>query len=387
MNLINSEIKRILNKKSFVIIFCIFLILSLLAIVKYKDGIKVDYSVEISVLDEDNSLRSKEFIEKLNANSAIKIVENKENSVEYLETMIKKSEINAGIVIPKNFFENLPDSKMELIYSDLDVLAPALIDIISQDFINDVCERTMYNKIKNQYSEKEADKAVKEFTDLKKESFFDLEVIKEPYNALSGLKSKASIDEINGLRTIFMYVITFNLLFVGLSLQLFRQESRHLISRMQVANKANRRYYISSSVVFSMLLITIPLLSCISIAFLLDMKFSYLLFLIFSCLVCSLFIYSIMTLLTSLIKEENIAFSLNVILIIFLSMVGGAFFSIDIMPEEVIKIVSKSPFYLISETFYETVDGNIESIFTTLFYLLLSLGIFSLNLKRFSTKR
>ncbi len=387
MNLINSEIKRILNKKSFLIIFCTFLTISLLAVFEYKDSIKVDYSVEISIMDKDKSVKSKEFIENLSSNSAIKIIENKENSVEYIETLIKKSEINAGLVIPKNFFDDLPDSKLELIYSDLDVLAPALIDIISQDFINDVCEKTMYNKIESQYSKEDADKALKEFTNLKKDSFFDLEVIKEPYNSLSGLKTKASIDEINGLRTIFMYVITFNLLFVGLSLQVFRQESRHLIRRMQVANRSNRKYYFSSSIIFTLIFITVPLLSCIALAFLLDMKISYLLVLISSTLVYSLFIYALMTLLTSLIKEENITFSLNVILIIFLSMVGGAFFSIDIMPEGIIKIVSKSPFYLISETFYETVDGNIESSFYTFLYFFFSMGIFALNLKRFSIKR
>ncbi len=387
MTLYSTEIKRILNKKSFIIIFIMFTIFSCFALLQFKDSMKVDYSAELAIVDLDNSQKSTEFIAKLKENPALHIVENVNMSKNDIESMIKKSDINCGIIIPKDFFKNLPNSQIKIIYSELDVLAPALMDIISQDFVNDVCEKTMVDEVEKKYSKKDAENAIVEFEKLKNDNSFALEVIKEPFNSFSGIDKKTSMDEINSIKTIFMYVIVFNLLFVGLSLLMFRGETRHLISRMQVANKANKVYFACSTIVFLFIFAFNPFIICLLSAILLDMKLSAFLYLLFASLTSSVFVYELCGLFASLIKDENIVFSLNVVLIIFLSLMGGAFFSLDIMPITIQKIASfTNPLYMLSEAFYEAMNGE-SSIRNFLFLLLLYQNLLIVNSRKFTIKR
>ncbi len=387
MTLYSIEIKRILNKKSFVILFIIFTLLSCFAVLKFKDSMKVDYSAELAIIDLDNSEKSVEFIANLKKNPALHIVEKDKINESDIESMIKKSDINCGIVIPKDFFKNLPNSQIRIIYSDLDVLAPALIDIISQDFVNDVCEKTMVDEIEKKYSKKDAENAIVEFEKLKNDNSFELEVIKEPFNSFSGIDKKASMDEINSIKTIFMYVIVFNLLFVGLSLLMFRGETRHLISRMQVANNANKTYFVTSTVILMFIFTLNPALVSLISAILLKMKYTAFLHLLFASLASSILIFELCGLFNSIIIDENLAFSLNVVLIIFLSLMGGAFFSLEIMPIAVKKIASLNPLYFVSEVFYEAINGETTSISKIMVCIVLYNVLFRINFKKFSIKR
>ncbi len=387
MTIISTEIKRLWNKKSFLIILCVFVCFSIIMSLQYKNNVQNTYSVKIALVDMDQSDKSREFVKNLSSNPALEIIEKNKDDIDEINYLIKKSKINAGIIVPKDFFKNLPEAKMELIYSELDTTSPALIDMISQDFVNDVCENTMYNKIKKQYSALDADRAREEFTKLKEDNFFDLEVIKEPFNSLAGLKTKIRMDDINGFRSIFMYIITFNLLFVALSLQMMRNESKVLIDRMQVAMQANKKYFIFSNLILQFIFILVPSIMCILSLLLLKMKFVPFLYFLFTSIIVSLFIFELIAVLNSVLKDENIAFTINVVMIILFSLIGGAFFSIDIMPKAFINIASFSPFYIISSVFYEAIDGNFISIKTIIIYFILFLALYGTNLRRYSNRR
>lgn len=387
MNLMQTEIKRILSRKSFLIIFCLFVAASLVLIFEYKDTFKVNYNVELSVIDRDKSEKSVAFLQSLGANQAIHLTEGEGQSPEALKEKIKKGELNACLIVPKNFFEDLPNAKMELIYSEFDVVAPAIIDLISQHFVDEVSEKTMLKKLEGLYSDQEVERAKRHFESLKKENTFDLEVIKEPFTNLAGIGGSASIDDINGFRSILMYLVTFNFLFVALSLQLFRQESKGLITRMQVANGANRSYFISSSAVLHGFFLVVPLLVSLSSLLLLQMKLAPFFYLCFASLAVSLFLFELIGFLNSILRDENISFTINVLLIIFLSLVGGAFFSLDIMPKAFINMASFSPFYVLSSAFYEAIDGVYSSIGIAAVYFFGFAGLYGLNLRLYSVRR
>ncbi len=387
MTLYSTEIKRILNKKSFIVIFVIFTLLSGFAMLNFKDSMKVNYSAELAIIDLDQSEKSQDFISNLKKNPALHIVKDDRLTPSEIESMIKKSDVNCGIIIPKNFFKELPNSQIKIIYSELDVLAPALIDIISQDFVNDVCEKTVYDDISNKYSKQDAEQAIKQFNELKKGNAFKLEVIKEAYNSLAGIDKKASLDEINSIKTIFMYVIVFNLLFVGLSLQMFRADSKHLILRMQVANNANKVYFACSTIIFLFIFALNPFIICLLSAILLKMKLGAFLYLLLASLASSIFIFELCGLFNSIIKDENLAFSINVVLIIFLSLMGGAFFSLDIMPLAIKKIASINPLYMLSEVFYEAINGVDTNSLKIVYCLIFYQGFLIGNSRRFTIKR
>lgn len=387
MNLMRTEVKRVLNRRSFLILFCLFVAAAIVLVFQYKDNFKVNYSVELSVIDRDKSEKSQAFLERLGANRAIHLTEGEEEDLEHLKEKIKKGELNACLIVPEDFFEDLPNAKMELIYSEFDVVAPAVIDLISQNFVDEVSEKTMLKKLGSLYSEREVERARKHFESLKKENTFDLEVIKEPYTTLAGIGGSASIDDINGFRSILMYLITFNFLFVALSLQLFRQESKGLIARMQVARGANRSYFVSSSAVLHGFFLAVPAIACLSSLLLLKMKLAPFFYLCFASLAVSLFLFELIGFLNSILRDENISFTINVLLIIFLSLVGGAFFSLDIMPKAFINMASFSPFFVLSGAFYEAIDGVYSSIGMAALYFIGFVGLYGLNLRLYSVRR
>ncbi len=387
---INTEIKRVLNKKGFLFVYIIFLFFSIFALLQYENSFKISYTCELAIINLDKSEKSLDFIEKLEKNPAVKItsIENYDAEGKYdekvknnIEKMIQDAKINACVIIPKDFFLDLPNSKLKLIYAEGDVLSPALIDIISQGFIEDVTEKIMYNKVKSQYGEKEANNSLPEYHGLKDKDFFDLEVIIESYNSLKGIKNKISIDDINGLKAIFMYLMTFNFLFVGLSLQIFKTQGDRIIKRMRVANNANRDYYIASTLISNIIIILIPIIISLVSAILLGIKTLNTIYLIFAVSVISIFILELLKLFTSLLGNGNGSFLLSIISIILLSLTGGAFFSINILSPAFVKIASYSPFYVMSSSFYNAIEGSFNASNSLICYILLSILLYTFNYK------
>lgn len=373
------ELKRLFNNKTFTFIYILFLISVLSITLFYNLSGATDYKSLIGVIDLEKSQKTNEFIKKINESNSIEAVIMSDNiKIEEAKEEIKRGKLGAVLLIPSNFFENMPNEKLSFISAEGDVISPALIDLISQAFIMDVVEKELEKRVSLDMNEKKAEDSVKEYNSLKKETKFDLIINEDTFNEQKGLKTAAEQDIIDGANSIFMYISAFTVLFVAISLHISSIRSIGILKRIYLTPDSGSMYFFSRKVLEYTLIALPIIISSIILSLKLNMLITPFLFFVIGSLISIYLVFEIGNFIYTVLGY-NTAFSIVVFLNLVLALVGGAFFSPDMLPSAILLISKFSPFNVISSVLYGATDMNFSIIPILITYFVINIILLSAN--------
>lgn len=381
MYLMSMEIKRLFKNLSFVLMYALFLSSCLFFSFTIDLSEDIDYRSLIAVVDEDGSEKSKAFIDKMNQGSALKadLVEGGDE-----RRLILDGGYGAVLRIPEGFFGKLPYAKLEYSYAENDQISPALIDLITQGFIADAVERVLEKRLDIEFGAEVVNKSLDEYEDLKKETMFDLEVIESVEEGAHGLSRKLDRYEIANSSSLLLYIAGLSVLFAAIALNVSKLNDKAVLGVLLVRNNGLFKYFWLKKFL-DYILISLPLLVSTLIVFSrLEFRLPALLYFIITGLIVNILIYEILEFI-SYALEADYALYLMVFVGIGLAIVGGAFFSLDLLPHALIELSQKTPLGFLKSAFFGAyvMEFNYTMIW---FFLLLSLVLISLNYRLLKNK-
>lgn len=379
MNMLGIEIKRLLRNYSFVFLYLFFAVLTLFFALTIDLGGEVDYRSLIAVIDEENSDKSRNFIERINRGTAIKA-----DFVEVSDSrdLILNKGYGAVLTIPMGFFDELPNSRLIYEYAENDAVSGALIDLIAQGFVQDSIEKVLEERIINEFGEDRVDISIEEYENLKKETKFDLEVIESVSEKAGGLKSEVDEREIAAASSFLLYVAGLGVLFASISLNISKLKNKGILGALLVRNRALTRYFVSKKLI-DYTLVAFPLLvSSLIIMSSLGFRISSIIYFVLCGLLANLVIYELCEFINYVIDTEY-----SIYLLFFaglsLALIGGAFFSLDLLPAAVIDISRKTPLGFLKKAFFDSYYGTLDyGMFAIFMGLLIMLVVLNYRLLR-----
>ncbi len=383
-SMVGFEIRRLVQNKVFIFIYALFLLVVVSTSLLYDLSKTLDYKSLIGVLNLDGSAKTEEFIQNLNSGRSIETMEfEKSIDINAATEYIKQGKVGAVLVIPEGFFRDLPKSKLTFISAEGDAVSPALIDLISQAFIMDVIEKELGKRVEVDMGISKVETSILEYNDLKTDSRFDLEIIEKTENEQRGLISEQKQETIDNALSIIMYIAAFTALFVSISLHISTIRNKGIVSRMFMTPSAGFEYYISKRIIDFILLLLPILFSSAVFAIKLNMMPIPYLFFVFGASIGIFFVFELGGFFYSKF-ESGTEFSLAIFASLFLALVGGSFFSLDMLPEALKSIASLTPFSLISSAFYGATDMDFSIMPMILVYLVLLLFMTVFNYRSYS---
>ncbi len=325
-NIIKVNLKLFLKNKKLIAFSMLmpFLLMILFSII--FDEVK-DTKIPISIIDHDQSEMSKNFVDALKKNTSIRV----NNEDPY--TNLKNNHIEGILIITEGFEEKIKATNyievLELVYLDKSVIAPAISDIIASEIMIPL----MIHKANNKSKTYENSKDVLEIADkLVKENHFKMDIestVKYPNKDVV----EKNISDI--LKNSVMYgysimILSFIIMFIS----------------SYIINNSIRNHLLITYSFFNIFIS--DLLSILIAGFLL-----FLLILIYlkasiiaiiAILLHSIFISTLVLLIayqTSKIRYQSITTPL----LFILGVLGGAFWSIELLNENIRYICMISPIY------------------------------------------
>lgn len=374
MTMLVMELKRLFKNYSFVLMYLIFFMACMLFSLTIDLRDDIDYRSLIAVIDEDGSQKALNLVEKINKGTALKadVVKNCEPK----ELILDKG-YAAVLRIPKGFFEGLPETKLDYTYAANDQISPALIDLITQGFIEHAVERVLENRIVKEFGREALSKSLEEYEGLKSETMFDLEVIESVEKEALGLSRKLDRYEIANSSSFLLYVAGLSLLFATIALNVSKLSDKGILGALLVRNRGLLKYFTVKKLL-DYILISLPLLlSTLIVLTRLEFKLPALLYFGFSGLIVNILVYEICELIAYSLDTEY-ALYLMMFVGIGLALVGGAFFSLDLLPKAFIELSEKTPLGFLKASFFSAYGLQFDFMMILIFGLL-SLCLVFLN--------
>lgn len=350
MIFLTMEVKRLFRNISFALMYALFLLFCLYFSLTIDLAEDIDYRSLIAVIDEDSSPKSLALIEKLNEGTALKadLVPDGAQS-----KLILDGGYAAVLRIPKGFFEELPKAKMEFSYVENDQISPALIDLITQAFITDAVEKVLEARLVKEFGPEVLEKSAAEYEDLKKETIFDLEVIESVEEGASGLQRKLDRFEIANSSSFLLYVAGLSILFASIALNVSKLNDKALLGALLVRNNSLLKYFWVKKLL-DYVLVSLPLLtSTLIVLSRLEFRLPALIYFMAVGLLVNILVYELCEVIAYSL-DADYALYLMVFVGIGLSLIGGAFFSLDLLPKALIEISQKTPLGFLKAAFFDS---------------------------------
>lgn len=371
------EIKRLTKNRVLLILYLLFLLAAILVSYTYDLSAQKDYKSIIIVIDEDDSEKSRMLISHLNKGTAIKTVEYSGD-----EDAIISGKASAILKIPKGFFEELPNSKITYICADGDMLAPALIDIIAQGFVADVVEKNLINKVEKTIGEDQAEVSLEEYDDLRKETMFDLRVNEDTIEEQKGLLGSVKREMLDGAAGLLLYLAAFAGLFVVVPLNISAVKEERVLTKLRLSAAGAKRYFLSKRLVDYIIVLLPSFISAVIVFSKIGMAYYGILYYLFALAIVLIFVYELTNFINYSITEAGFAFFSVLFVVIFLTIIGGAFFAFDMFPKWIMRLSSLSPFGVLGAAFYGGVNSSFGLEINMGIYFVLSILILGLNYRR-----
>ncbi len=346
-----EELKRICKNKYFIISYIGFIIvlISLLLITLYIND--SGNRVSIYLIDNEKSRLSQEYISRLKESDLLSIVE-EGDEIKLLNT----GKIDAILEIPDGFFTDFK-SKLKFTSKSDDLVSAAIIDTIAEKFIPDLGRYMLDQKVEFWIGSKYVKDSIIEYDKRQQESKFELKISNVVSDNITGIKGEYKEKKIAKAKNFFMYSLIFLSILLIINLNMISIFRTKIMQRIKISKIGKTRYYLYSNAI-SLLLITIPVIIITIITkLILNLTTSSLLSLLITTLIQVFIIYLIIQIVFFLIKRDEYAFSLSLLIIILLGIVGGAFFDIDMMPKAIVKLFNYTPFASIYRAFYSSIIG------------------------------
>jgi len=348
--LTKHNIKLFFQKKALVVLSIIFpIIFFMFFSILFTNYDDID-KIPIAVIDQDNTDLSKKIMTSLDRNIALKVIS---HQLEESEKLLKNNRIEAIFILTEGFEEAIKttnyDNSVDLIYLDKSNIGPALSDIVASDLMMPI---SIY-KAANQSKKYEKTHDYKNMYDktqfigeqLVEESFFEMPIISTVVVPYQQVDHEINITKVLTVNTTIGYsivVFSFVILFINGHLM----DGWSSKKRLLVANISPIQMYIADnlSILFTGLVILIAQVIIFVIG--LGIRDIHAI----STMVISLslhivFLSQLIIILTSLLQSKTKYQGIIAPLLFILGMLGGAFWSTELLSNDIIKFIQITPIY------------------------------------------
>lgn len=347
--LIEKEWKELNNKRKF---FVITLIVSIIAIIgtsyisfnNYESQIKAP--ITIGICDYDNSFYSNMLIDYFESdNNFSNYALLKEGTKEQLELWLNKGNIDAYLILPENFADNL----IRLEHTPIEV------KISTENSTSAIILKNVFKSYEQYIEAVEVNAAG--LYELMKQEGFQKEVLNETNRKVSidlvftalgrdSIFDYVEIDRLKFTNLISYYwisILSIVILFVGMlpAMYLLKEKENQVIRRIKISNIGLIRYIISKWVIYSFLFsILINLIYIIGSHFIGDsLSFSHIM-----CINVSSAFSVALSIMISILCNNRITFLMigNISYLLF-CILGGTIIPITYLPDNIYKIAKLTP--------------------------------------------
>jgi len=348
--LAKHNIKLFFQKRALVVLSIIFpIIFFMFFSVLFTNYDDID-KIPIAVIDQDNTELSKQIITSLDKNIALKVIS---HQLEESEKLLKNNRIEAIFILTEGFEEAVKttnyDNSVDLIYLDKSNIGPALSDIVASDLMMPISIYKAANQSRK-YEETHNYKNMYNKTrligeQLVEESFFEMPIVSNVLVPYQQMNYEINITRVLTVNTTIGYsvvVFSFVILFVNGHLM----DSWSSKKRLLVANISPLQMYIADnlSVIFTGILILIAQVIIFVIG--LGIRDIHAIStMIISLSLHIIFLSQLIIILTSLFQSKTRYQGIIAPLLFILGMLGGAFWSTELLSNDVIKLIQLTPIY------------------------------------------
>ncbi len=378
-----AELKRIIKNKLFKVNYIAFIIIiiSLLALTFFQG--KAQDKIAIFVIDNDKSVESTQYIERLSKAELIKVVQTGN-----AKNLLQRNMVNAILEIPKDFFKNFKE-KLEFTTKSYDITSPAIIDNVAEAFIADIGRYKLSQKVKYTFDESYIKKAIADYNKKQNENEFNLDIDIKTSEKYTGIIGEYREKAINKSKTFLMYSIIFLAILLVISLNMTSILKNKFINKLTLSKIGFIRYYLNNSLANLTIITSVLLPITIICAVRIKLTLLSLLYLFLVELISIYLLTQIIQLIFTLIKRDNYSFAISLFLIIISGIIGGAFFNIDMMPKALLSIAKYSNFYTINTAYYSAISGKyiiLPTIISIVITLLISITTCKQLTKKLASK-
>lgn len=391
--LFQNNIKLFAQKKiliSSAIIFpIIFFILFSLIFISHDDVSKIP----IAVIDEDQTELSSDTMMRLKDNDALKIMS---TDIGEAHKLLNSNRIEGIFILKEGFDKGITSSSYEgiikLIYLDSSPIGPALSDIIASDIMMPIAVYKAANQSEifgKDYGYTDMfDKTVAIGYKLINEAYFDMPIDSQVVMPKTLLEQDIDIQKILRVNTTIGYsliVLSFVLMFIN----------GHLIGQWQIKRRLivsgfkAYHFYIADTLSFIATGFLIMLLQIIVLIIGLRItNLNVVITLLYAMSLHVILLSQLVLLLTSLIQDKSKYQSIIAPLLFILGLVGGAFWSTEVLSKDIIQIVQLSPIYWTLQWISDSLvhlksSGHYLQYFAYIFILLIgSIGVYQYRINK-----
>jgi ABC-type polysaccharide/polyol phosphate export permease len=373
--LVSINIKLFFQKRLLVLATLLFPVLFYIffsiIFTNYDDVSKIP----VTVIDEDHTIVSIQVMDNLTSNMALKIV-----PADYKKAvkLLDNNRIEAIFILTKGFEDKIKQSDyteaIQLVHLDKSAIGPALSDIIASEVMMSVAVYKAANEsllFETTHGYKELFKKTEtKGLQLVEDSFFDMGVNSTVLTPRAQLEEEFDVSTLLKINTTLGYsliVFSFSLMF----------SNGHLIDQWQLKKRLimtgykSIHFFISelSTIIITGILIVIIMIA-ITIMGLGLTNISTILTIATTLILHILFMSQLILVLTTVMKDKTKYQSIIAPIIFILGLLGGAFWSTELLSDSVIVIAKLSPIYWSLELIKNSMLQQVHSSSILLNYLI-----------------
>jgi len=375
LNLLSLRLKVMFNHKSFWVIFIIISVLVTILVSQLFLQVEKGIRIPVGIVDDDQSKFSNYVLEELSENELIQIVELEKIDI---DKAVKTQRVEAVYIIKKNAEKKVIQGDLkeliEVIYLDENNFAMMLTDILSGDFLDEICIVIASQYYINGYNDYVSDKPLTIYNEVYEEGhkldtinsenyYLNIKLVGDNNEQLSFYKQSIVLEKMTiGIVYVF---IGFFILFEGL--HIIRDRNTSVYKRIKLSGASNITINISEmiSLMIAGVLISMPL-TLISLYFGKDI-ISVILLNCFFVISMSSFIY----LFLHIIKGIKSYILLGTSVIIGMGIVSGSFFSINLSHDIIKNFAKLFPTYYSVNGYFDKAIIREYSIYTSIYFLVI----------------
>lgn len=353
MNILKFEFKNFISDKISMFLFIVFLFSPIAIHLSMNNAELLDYKIAVAVIDLDKSIESNKYIESLKQNEILDIIQLENN--DKIDDLLKKSLIESSITIPKNYFKDVLNSKIQVNYLNYSTIAPSLLDIFAKDLMPFMAKQRLVNVTKKYISESFEIKALEKFEKANSDYDFNLYSKMLKIGKYEGLKVEyqAKIVELGKLLLGFFTSIISIIFSLSYAINLEVKNTYRILT----IKDFYRKKYIIQRFFNYFKLVVLSTVSTISIVCNVGFKVNFAIPLILYTVLIPILFFEIFCFVYNLNISVHMSNLLNIGIILLSSIFGGAYFSIDLLPKAYHKILSFIPFYQLNSIYYSIING------------------------------
>lgn len=367
-------VKEQFTKKGLLVSYLLLvLVIGLLAYSVFETSL-FDYQIPLAVIDEDQSETSFAYLDALNHNDLFRVTSI--NQEEALKS-IRLGTLDALLIIPKGYFDDMKNQTLRLIHSANNPTAPAFIDLLAADLMPLVAKERLVLATQRYAKNESPEDALKRYMALETTEDFHLETLVTTSHTQRLIGDDATLKTMSSGRVLWGYGLLIVLLVVTLPFAMSQWYDQAHLTRLKTIPYGLLYYTLSKRVYHGLLMALFSgfITWLLSIQMPISPMAKGLLALSFWCVGTGYF--EICSWLYRFARGNHNMHLFAISCLMIPAWLGGALFPIDILSNDIHMLSSLSPFYHHMRVYDFLATG---SEIKTLFAEMTWMGVFALAL-------